>query len=70
MLTLDVLNYVPDGTGECDRCHKDDQALWEDYDEPGGWQYCRTCIRDMHNKRKERDRNGSSVLPLRQADQG
>lgn len=53
MLTLDVLWYRPDGSGECDRCHKESVALWTDYGDPGDYQYCRTCIRQMHNKRKE-----------------
>lgn len=37
----------PDGTGECDGCHKDDEALWElpEALEPGWFMYCRECFR-------------------------
>ena len=35
---------------ECDGCH-DLCAVWEDFDEPGEWQFCASCIRKMEDKR-------------------
>lgn len=37
------LEQLCDGSGECDRCHRDNQPLWEDADDPGLWMYCRDC---------------------------
>lgn len=37
--------------GECDNCHLDRLELSaEDPSEPGGWQYCRACIREMQHR--------------------
>ena len=40
----------PDAHGECDHCHygggtgaDKPRPLWNDYSEPGDWQYCKTC---------------------------
>lgn len=46
MLTLEDLYRPPDARGvECDGCHDECPALWEDPDEPGEWLYCGACIR-------------------------
>ncbi len=46
------LRQTPDASGECDRCHCDNVALWSlpdalDRDSGGeaGWMYCRHCFR-------------------------
>ena len=41
----ELLQFAPDGIGECDRCHVDRLELYTlDEDDPAGWQYCRACL--------------------------
>ncbi len=52
---LSWLDQSADATGECDQCHKDDQALYtlpQELDlEPGaGWMFCRACFRKIVTK--------------------
>ena len=35
--------YPADYVGECDRCHRDRVALWEDHEQPGSFEFCREC---------------------------
>ena len=57
-------NHPPDASGECDRCHRD-AALWEDHDEPGGWQFCKACYGVLAKKEQAaRDRHFSGLRVL------
>ena len=43
---LSVLQYPPDNTEECDRCH-DIKAVWYDYEQEGDFGYCQECWQAM-----------------------
>lgn len=60
MTTQEALSWLlqrEDSIGECDRCHKDDMALWalpQEYDhEPDAhWLFCATCYRNLVKRAK------------------
>lgn len=54
MIEREWLNQRPDASGECDRCHQDDLALWEDQDQPGAFMYCKACWLKLLARVKER----------------
>lgn len=63
MLTRDDLFHPPDRHhDECDGCHEICSQLWEDYDEPGEYQYCPTCIRKMEDNRTSKERRHGKTL--------
>lgn len=49
------VNYPPDRSGECDRCHAEQVPVWEDATHPGHYQYCERCYRALaQRERKQR----------------
>ncbi len=57
MLSREDLYNRPDSFGECDVCHAEDCQLWEDYDEPGEFMLCASCIRREEKARKAKEKS-------------
>ena len=51
-----LIETTPDARGECDKCHCESDALFIiDPDEDVDWMYCRTCIRRVIQRRRDRE---------------
>lgn len=49
-----------DAIGECDQCHKDDSALWEDTENEGGFMICRDCwLKILAKRAKDSRKDGA-----------
>ena len=52
---VNVRTYPPDAHGECDHCHDDHVALWDDVttEGAGDFQYCSVCWERRINRRAD-----------------